>query len=133
MIQRCLEPFELSVQTYMELRDILLGRDAYVALTLQFSLESEKQKNVNTTDTGDRNPNGLRFTNWLEESFARNSNSFRRTRAKTFSIRAKRRDDVRNFEKVLQSVRPCSWSFSSFFRRPRHRFRCVHFENLQLC
>ena len=27
MIQRCLEPFELSVQTYMELRDILLGRD----------------------------------------------------------------------------------------------------------
>ena len=29
MIQRCLEPFELSVQTYMELREILLGREAY--------------------------------------------------------------------------------------------------------
>ena len=28
MIQRCLEPFELSVQTYMELREILLGRES---------------------------------------------------------------------------------------------------------
>ena len=36
MIQRCLEPFELSVQTYTELREILLGRDAYVMRFLSF-------------------------------------------------------------------------------------------------
>lgn len=29
MIQRCLEPFELSTSTYSELRDILLGRELY--------------------------------------------------------------------------------------------------------